>query len=172
MKRWTMIAVLVLSLCLLSGCQGTSVPDQIKEEVGIDVSGGTELSTQDTHGGFHGDGISCYVYTFSDDSCLQQVSQADGWNAFPLDDTAQALLYGVTEETDSGIFSMGPFFTGEEIGSTLVPPIENGYYCLIDRHSDAGTPDDPGLLERGSFNCTLAVYDADTSTFYFCELDT
>lgn len=171
MKRWIVCSLLALSLCLLSGCQGTNVQDQIKQQVGIDVSDGRSLSQQDTHGGFHGDGISCYVYTFSDDSCLQQVSQADGWSAFPLSETAQALLYGVTEETETTVSSMGPYFTDEE-GACLVPPIESGYYRLVDRHSDAGTADDPGLLARGSFNCTLAVYDADTATFYFCELDT
>lgn len=170
MKRCPIFALLVLSLCLLSGCQ--SAEGRIKARAGVDVSGGTETSQYDTHGGFHGDGISCYAYTFSDDSCLQQVSQADGWSAFPLDETAEALLYGITKETDSGTFSAGPFFTYENEDDCLVPSIENGYYRLVDRHSDAGTSDDPGLLARKSYNCTLAVYDADTATFYFCELDT
>ena len=172
MKRWIAFFLLALSLCLLSGCQSGGVQGRIRTRVGVDVSGGTEVSHYDTHGGFHGDGISCYAYTFSDDSCLQQVSQADGWSAFPLDETAQALLYGISKETDSGTSYAGPFFTYENEDNCLVPPIENGYYRLVDRHSDAGTPDDPGLLARKSYNCTLAVYDADTSTFYFCELDT
>lgn len=172
MKRTIPAALLALCLCLLSGCQGAAdVPGQIQKQVGIDVSDGTALSQYDTHGGFHGDGISCYAYTFSNDSCLQQVSQADGWSAFPLSETAQVLLYGVTEETETIIFSAGPYFTDED-GACLVSPIENGYYCLVDRHSDAGTPGDEGLLARGSFNCTMAVYDADAAVFYFCELDT
>ena len=101
MKRTIPAALLALCLCLLSGCQGAAdVPGQIQKQVGIDVSDGTELSQYDTHGGFHSDGISCYAYTFSNDSCLQQVSQADGWSAFPLDETAEALLYGITKETD------------------------------------------------------------------------
>ena len=41
---------------------------------------------------------------------------------------------------------------------------------LIDRHSDAG--DGQNLLERASLNVTLAVYDADSDTLYFCEMDT
>ena len=173
MKRTIPVALLALCLCLLSGCQGAAdVPGQIQKQVGIDVSDGTALSQYDTHGGFHGDGISCYAYTFSNDSCLQQVSQADGWSAFPLDETAEALLYGIPKETDSGTSYAGPFFTYENQDTCLVPPIENGYYCLVDRHSDAGTPGDEGLLARGSFNCTMAVYDADAAVFYFCELDT
>ena len=46
----------------------------------------------------------------------------------------------------------------------------NGFYRLIDRHSDAG--DGQNLLERASLNVTLAVYDADSDTLYFCEMDT
>lgn len=171
MKRWIVCSLLTLSLCLLSGCQAGSVADQIKAEVGIDVSGGTEVSQYDTHGGFHGDGISCYAYTFSDDSCLDTVAASSDWRAFPLDETAQALLYGVTEETETTSSSIGPYFTDEE-GACLVPPIETGYYRLVDRHSEAGDADGSGLLDRGSINCTLAVYDADTATLYFCEMDT
>ena len=48
--------------------------------------------------------------------------------------------------------------------------IANGFYRLIDRHSDAG--DGQNLLERASLNVTLAVYDADSDTLYFCEMDT
>lgn len=52
----------------------------------------------------------------------------------------------------------------------LLPGIANGFYRLIDRHSDAG--DGQNLLERASLNVTLAVYDADSDTLYFCEMDT
>lgn len=50
---------------------------------------------------------------------------------------------------------------------SLLPGIANGFYRLIDRHSDAG--DGQNLLERASLNVTLAVYDADSDTLYFCE---
>ena len=52
----------------------------------------------------------------------------------------------------------------------ISPGIANGFYRLIDRHSDAG--DGQNLLERASLNVTLAVYDADSDTLYFCEMDT
>ena len=165
--------IALLLAVLLAACSGTrSTPENVAQELGVSLPETVSVGYEDTHGGFHGDGISCYAYTFSDDSCLQQVSQADGWSAFPLDETAEALLYGITKETDSGTSYAGPFFTYENQDTCLVPPIENGYYCLVDRHSDAGTPGDEGLLARGSFNCTMAVYDADAAVFYFCELDT
>ena len=67
------------------------------------------------------------------------------------------------------VFSAGPYLT-DDSGDPLLPGIANGFYRLIDRHSDAG--DGQNLLERASLNVTLAVYDADSDTLYFCEMDT
>ena len=82
-----------------------------------------------------------------------------------MDETAQALAYGVSDETSS----VGPYLTDDE-GEPLLPEVQNGYYRLIDRHSDAG--DGQNLLERFSLNLTLALYDTDSNTLYFCRLDT
>ena len=91
------------------------------------------------------------------------------WTPLPLDETAQALAYGVTREDGGEVFSAGPYLT-DDSGDPLLPGIANGFYRLIDRHSDAG--DGQNLLERASLNVTLAVYDADSDTLYFCEMDT
>ena len=50
-----------------------------------------------------------------------------------------------------------------------MPEIREGYYRLIDRHAEAGESD---ILERSSFNFTLALYDTGADTLYFFELDT
>ena len=49
-----------------------------------------------------------------------------------------------------------------------MPPVKKGYYRLIDRQEQTDT----SLLERGSFNFTVAVYDAEARVLYFGELDT
>ena len=51
----------------------------------------------------------------------------------------------------------------------LIPEIRAGFYRLIDRHAQAGETD---LLSRASLNFTLALYDTNTNTLYFCEMDT
>ena len=66
------------------------------------------------------------------------------------------------------VYQTGPYLTGEE-WDPLVPEIREGYYRLIDRHAQAGESD---ILDRHSFNFTLALYDTETDTLYFCELDT
>ncbi|MFR5405493.1 MAG: hypothetical protein ACLTG0_08885 [Oscillibacter sp.] len=83
-----------------------------------------------------------------------------------LDETAQALAYGVTREDGGEVFSAGPYLT-DDSGDPLLPGIANGFYRLIDRHSDAG--DGQNLLERASLNVTLAVHDADSDTLCFAN---
>ena len=111
------------------------------------MSAGEEISSSDTHGGFHGDGISCVALQFPDSQVADAIAANAAWTPLPLDETAQALAYGVTREDGGEVFSAGPYLTG-----------------------DAG--DGQNLLERASLNVTLAVYDADSDTLYFCEMDT
>ena len=46
--------------------------------------------------------------------------------------------------------------------------IKNGYSMLIDKQDDSLT----NMLERASLNFVLGVYDTDTNTLYYYELDT
>ena len=110
---------------------------------------------------------------FSDGEALKQIEESGDWEAFPLDRTAQVLVYGVTEEfgteeTGITVFQDGPYLVDSD-GDPLVSEIREGYYQLIDRHAEAGQSD---ILDRHSFNFTLALYDTETDTLYFCELDT
>ena len=167
------IGMISLMLFTLTACGSGSPEEDPTEEIsqvlGIDVSAGEELSSSDTHGGFHGDGISCVALQFSDSQVADAIASSAAWVPLPLDETAQVLAYGVFRETADGISGAGPYLTDGE-GDPLLPSVANGYYCLIDRHADAG--DGQNLLERASLNVTLALYDTDSDTLYFCELDT
>lgn len=68
---------------------------------------------------------------------------------------------------EDGTSKEGPFLADEN-GEPVVPEIQNGYYLLIDRHSDTKS----NILERGSFNFTVGLYDTDNNTLYCCKLDT
>ena len=94
---------------------------------------------------------------------MEQIKASAQWGDFPLDGIVKALVYGISDETSS----IGPFLNDGN-GNPLVPEILNGYYLLIDRHTDKETD----ILSRRSFNFTLGLYDADTDTLYYCKLDT
>lgn len=156
-KKWAALAAAVILLASLTACAPASPQDIVAEGLGIDISGGSAVSHSDTHGGLHGDGTTCIVLAFDDDALLEQIRES--WNAFPLDETVTALAYGTG--------SAGPYLADGE-GRALLPEIQNGYCLLIDRQADRGGD----ILDRAAFNFTLGLYDADTQTLYYFELDT
>ena len=168
-KNLALLLASVLLVFTLTACGSEDPAEEISRALHIDVSAGEEISSSDTHGGFHGDGISCVALQFPDSQVADAIAANAAWTPLPLDETAQALAYGVTREDGGEVFSAGPYLT-DDSGDPLLPGIANGFYRLIDRHSDAG--DGQNLLERASLNVTLAVYDADSDTLYFCEMDT
>lgn len=166
MKRSFFIIGALLVMFALFTCGSPDPKKAISKELGVDVSGGNIALHSDTHGGFHGDGTTFITMEFSDGSVWEQIQENGQWKPFPLDDTVNALLYGVFHD----IARSGPYVVDGE-GNALVPDIQDGYYILIDRHTDAGKGEED-ILHRFSFNFTLAVFDTDTNTLYFCKLDT
>ena len=70
---------------------------------------------------------------------------------------AEVLAHGLHIQLDDG-------------EATLMPEVENGYYIVIDRHSQKDENDD--ILGRASYNFTMAIYDTDANILYYCEFDT
>ena len=163
MKKAVLSFAVLLALFAFTACGCRSAQDTVSAELGIDVSGGKEVSAFDTHGGFHGDGVSCIALRFRDHKILREIKGNSKWRSFPLDETVQALVYG----TENGTRSIGPFFSDGN-GNPLVREIRNGYYILTDRQQGKGTD----FFERPSFDVTVGLYDADTNTLYCCILDT
>ena len=163
MKKWTItVAALMLSM-MLAGCQSdASLSDEVAEELGLDLSDSTVVSEMDDHGGFHGDGTTYDVISFEDDSVLQQIQNDSDWKPLPMDETTTALIYGLSGDS----YQIGPFLNDDN-GNPLFPEVENGYYLLIDRQNDA-----QDILDRHSFNFTVAVFDSDENTLHYGKLDT
>ena len=163
MKKTVFSFVILFVLFAFTACGCKSAQDTVSAELGIDVSSGKEVSEIDTHGGFHGDGVSCIALRFRDCKVLGEIKGNSKWRPFPLDKTVQTLVYGVEDEARS----IGPFFSNRN-GNPLVREIRNGYYILIDRQEEQ-TAD---ILDRLSCNITVGLYDVDTNTLYCCMLDT
>ena len=162
MKKIFAISLVLVALLVLVSCGSKmTAQDTISKELDLDVSGGKEVLNINTYSG--SEGTSCIAVTFDDDTILDAIKNSANWEAFPLDETVQTLVYGI----ENGTSKEGPFLADEN-GDSMVPEIQNGYYLLIDRHSDTKTK----ILERGSFNFTVGLYDTDKNTLYCCKLDT
>lgn len=153
-KAVAIICTIVIFAFSLIGCGDK---DTVAYNLKLNVSNGEVTESFDTHGGFNGDGTTFVKIKFSDNSALTQIENNNVWTPLPSDETVQALLYG-----DYG------GFVCDDDGNSLIPKIKNGYSMLIDKQDDSLT----NMLERASFNFVLGVYDTDTNTLYYYELDT
>ena len=170
-KRVKIIALVLALLITMTGCRGekkSTVLREISKEVGVDVSAGEVIAKSDTHGGFHGDGHTVVEIQFVDTSLTALIEANQDWNAFPLTENLTRLVYGLHTEYSS----IGPtIHSGNNV--PVVPEIENGYFYFRDRHFQSTDPkDDTNVFSRFSYNFTMAIYDAETNTLYYMELDT
>ena len=166
MKKLGWIGIVLVFVFSLAACGSREPQEIVSEALGVDASTGSTMSSMDTHSG-NGDGISCIVLHFDGNEMIKQIEADNAWQPFPLDETVQTLVYGVSDAESS----IGPFLTDED-GKALVPEIKNGYYRLIDRQVEQDTATGADILNRASFNFTVGLYDTDTNMLYCCELDT
>ena len=142
-----LIACLALLLAL-TACGPSTGAEVVASALDLDTSMAQEVVYTDDHGGWLGDGLTHIVLTFPEGGLQGQLQRDSQWSFLPMDGTTRALLSHVD---------------GEELAE-----IPQGYFRLIDRHSDTQTP----ILSRNSYNFTLAVYDAQQRTLHYFELDT
>lgn len=164
MKKLKLTVVFLVTAILLTGCFFTDDRAHIEKTLGISLENAKEISHQDDHGGFHGDGILSVCYEFPDDSLEQTLKTAPHWKTLPLAEELNPVFH---LHIASGLKLYGK---NEE---QLLPDVLNGYYFFYDRHSESADPyDGRETGNRYSYNFTAAVYDADTNRLYYTELDT
>lgn len=148
---------LALALCLLLGGCGGAKKDELHTlctDVGLNLNSARVLSDDDSHGGFHGDGVRLAVICFDEAADEALLESADGWSLLPLSDAVSRLLY----EQIEGIYP----------SDARMARVANGWWYFLDRAADQSRP----LNARYSYNFTAAIYDADTNTLYYCKVDT
>lgn len=152
---WQEEAVLVINgMAYSASAEDMAAIGNIADVLNVEIWDGVLLKSEDSHGGFLGDGLA-----YAEVQCSMEVPDSEYWHELPLSDTLAALVSrnGLLDSID---------------GRCLAPPeIRNGYYFFMDEF-DGTSPDDSQVRERYSYNFTLALYDADTGILYYYELDT
>lgn len=145
-------AAAVLLLVGLTACGSKTSQKIVSEALGPDVSGGSEISASDTHKEFHGDGTNCIVLTFQDDAVLEQIKEREDWQPPPdgPDHPHPSVRHLRCDRPN--LLSDRPLSERRQ------------------RQPEDGS-DRTDILHRSSFNLTFGLYDTDTDTLYFCELD-
>ena len=161
-----MRAFILVILSLLLGISGSrQLANQfstanMSQALQVALAQGVMIENIDTHGGFHGD----------DNSILEQILTDPDWKELPMTDNLEALLYGVVYDTGLSITEIGPCV---DFSEEQLPQIQNGYYYFVDRQAESEMQhSDAQIMERASLNFSIALYDVDTDTLYYIEVDT
>ncbi len=141
----------------------------VSQTLQVALTQGTIVENVDTHGGFHGDGESLTVWKFDDNSMLEQIQADFDWEELPLTENLEALLHGVVYDNGLSVNQVGPYV---DFSEEQLPHIQNGYYYFVDRQAESEQQhSDAQVMERASFNFSIAIYDTDTDTLYYVEVD-
>lgn len=161
MKKTCLILFVIL---LLTGCGRSDPLIEISAELGVDVTAGTLVVSSDSHGGFHGDGMTAIQIVIPG----LKVPDSSNWHPLPLSEPLSRAFYGASGDG----WTWGALLT-DDTGAPLLPHIEHGCWFFLDRHSEStDSASDADLFSRSSWNFTAAVYDSDTGTLHFFRFDT
>lgn len=149
MKK-TLALILLLALLLGACGEKQTARERVGEALGLDLSWAELMSENDTHGGFHGDGITIIQLRVGDISGF--LEGKEGWHELPLD--PEHPVYG---------YIIGSF----------PEDCDTGKWYFYDRHSKASDPYDSSQLnKRHSMNFTAAVYNSESGVLNYYEFDT
>lgn len=150
-------AVIVVSAALwtVSGASGTK--GHLESRLGLSFPAGTEIVCEDSHGGFHGDGILAAVVKLPDSQAGENAVQsiAEQWNPLPVEEDWMEQFQSVW--TDHG----------ETLG--VLPQNTEGVWFYRDRYKERyGEVCSPNPVMQ---NCTFAMLDTDSGVLYVLEVD-
>ena len=167
-KQLKYIFLLLIFFCLLTGCYSQALYKKISATLGIKIPANVKIEYEDTHGGFHGDGetfAKIEFDAFQAEEILRQIESLESCHELHLSANLHLIMYGGEKDNVEYIYNFAKKFG--------IPHIKKGYWFFIDRHDKSTSPEkDEDIFERSSFNFTLAIYDTDTNTLYYFELDT
>ncbi|WP_206214163.1 hypothetical protein [Adlercreutzia sp. ZJ304] len=161
MKKTFLLMVGLLIMLNLVACSGQN---ESSEYFGFSKKDFIIEEEADTRGGFHGDG-SYYLILDCSKNKNKALENLSGWTELPLSENLNLIMYGGEKDEMTYDYNLAE--------KAKIPEIENGYYYFYDRHSDsANSSDDSELLDRSSFNFSIAVYDSDIDRMYYSDFDT
>ncbi|MCD8085086.1 MAG: hypothetical protein LUF28_01940 [Clostridiales bacterium] len=154
-SRIVCLLAAALAICiLLSGCSGAvSNADDVKSDFSLTLpaSASSEVLIE-SHGGFHGDGVTLIRYTFSQedyDALVAQAQDGGDWQAVGPDGQLSDIL--LIDESEG--------FWAQNLPA-------DGYWMY------AGTPALDSTEEIYSYNFSVLVLDTDAEALYYYALDT
>lgn len=164
MKKIRTIILLLLVTRIVVG-YSLSINRKISKDLEIKLPKKLEIEWEDSHGGFHGDGVTLAKVRLNDKDMNKLVkSIQDSWNKTPITENIKLEFYGGKKDNMN---------YGSKLAKDLeMPEIKNGYWIFIDRHNqDREFTKGENLYPRYSANYSFGLVDVDTNILYYIKFD-
>ncbi|MBQ4168173.1 MAG: hypothetical protein II590_08270 [Clostridia bacterium] len=126
------------------------------------------MKRKNDYGGFlnlTGDGYYFSIMQFKDeDDISEDLKNNPEWNELPM---PSELKLSLGMEVDGKKLDL---YYRDKYG-VIIPDVQNGFYFFKNRR-EGFDPKDINAINEKPWNYTAAVYDSDTHTLYFFEIDT
>lgn len=137
-----------------------SINKKISRDLEINIPSSLEFEYEDTHGGFHGDGVTLAEANLQDKDISNIIDKSKtNWRKAPISLDKQLLIYGSSSDGSTII---------PNTDDGRIPVIENGYWVFKDRTTRETKERFP---DARSGNYSVGVIDLDTNTFYYIKFD-
>ncbi len=127
---------------------------------------GKVVSSWDNHSGLSASGSAYAEIQLKNDAVEEQINNNENWKPLPMDEAMQIFIYGLTKDGKQ----QGPIFC-DDYNNPVFPHVSNGYYFFVDRSPEAKDNDAAAALKRGVSNASFGLYDIDSNTLYYGQLD-
>ena len=149
------VIVACAALWAISGASGTK--RHLESRLGLSFPTGTEIVCEDSHGGFHGDGVLAAIVRFPDSQAGEKVirSIAKQWTPLPVQEDWMEKFQVVWTDYAKTLDAL--------------PQNTEGFWFYRDRYKERyGEVCYPNPVMQ---NCTFAMLDAETGLLYVLEVD-
>lgn len=159
--------MLGVSIYSFTGCFPKPINKEISNSLGIKIPVNLKIECEDTHGGFHGDGVTLAKIQFEGknaENILLEIKGNDNWKGFPLSENVELEIYGGEK---------GSVMYESDLAKKLdMPKIKKGYWIFIDRYNQkTRVTDGEELFSRYSANYTAGIYNVDSNILYYFKFD-
>ena len=149
------VIVACAALWAISGASGTK--RHLESRLGLSFPTGTEIVCEDSHGGFHGDGVLAAIVRFPDSQAGEEVirSIAKQWTPLPVQEDWMEKFQVVWTDYAKTLDAL--------------PQNIEGFWFYRGRYKERyGEVCYPNPVMQ---NCTFAMLDAETGLLYVLEVD-
>lgn len=164
-KKYFILIILASLIIFLFFRHITKVHRRIAKDLEIKVPFTLEFQYEDSHGGFHGDGIMLAKASLNEKEINKIIKESKRkWMKTPLPKNINLVLYGGKNDDN--------YYESDLSKRLSMSRVENGYWIFVDRFRGERTFNEgENLFPIVSNNYSLGVIDLDRNVFYYIEYD-